>query len=220
MRPARLLVLAVIALATAALTTPAAFAQSLEVLGEEHAAGQEEVHHCPPVALDADHNVTGGCTIHFNNEGVGFAIVSHQNGTEPIFTVCSMEFTARVGEDGLGYIRGQTLGGANCGLTPCDEAAPSHATVPWPTGLFEFGPEPHSEEEVLVFTFCIRALNNPEGAQGLPCTLVIDANPQPNHAWELRANDAPCLEGNGVEISGHWISEGGGIETIHPDDIE
>jgi hypothetical protein len=216
MRPAHLLVLVATTLATAALTAPAAFAQNVEALGEEHAGGQEEVHHCATIAINA-HIVTGGCPLHFNTEGIGWLFRQHlPDLTEPVITVCNMELTARIGEDGLGYLTNPIISGSSCGITPCDEAAPSHATIPWPTGLFEVAPN----EEVLVFTFCIRALTTAEGAQGVPCTLVMDANPQPDHTLELRANDVPCAEGTGVEFTGHWVAEGQGVETIHPDDIE
>jgi hypothetical protein len=215
MRLARLLLLATIALVVTAFTAPAAFGQNIEVLGEEHAGGVEEVHHCPPVSL-SEHVVTGGCAIHANSEGVGAVLVLHHPTTqvEEVISICNNEFLGRVGENGLGWITGQILGGVNCGITPCDEPAtgsPAHANLPWPAGLFEVAPG----EEVLTTTFCVRSLLTQEGAQGTPCTVVVEANPQANHAWEFRATDVPCVEDNGVELTGHWVTEGEGFETSH-----
>jgi hypothetical protein len=213
MRPARLLVLVATALATAALTAPAAIAQNLEVLGEEPVGGVVvEVHHCPPVVVDFQHDVTGGCPESFDTIS-GLVLRQHLSiFTESVISYCDFSgFLARIGEDGLGYLTNQAMIGPSCGITPCDEAASSHATVPWPAGLFETAPH----EEVLVFTFCVRALTTVEGSQGVPCTLVIDANPQASHTWQLLANDVPCTEGNGIEVTGHWVSLGQGIETIH-----
>jgi hypothetical protein len=214
MRPARRLVLVATALATTALTAPTAIAQNdVEVLGEEHTIGQEEVHHCPPVAL-SNHVVTGGCVLHASG-GSGMILVQHNPDTETVITSCDSEFTVRIGEDGLGYITNAIFSGTSCLWTQCDEAAPSHASIPWPAGLFETGAA-GDEQEVLVSTLCLRAPLAQEGAVGSPCTLIFEVSSS-GHQSELQANDAPCIEGNGVEFTGHWFTEGVGFETVHLD---
>jgi hypothetical protein len=224
MRLARLLVLAAATLAAAALTAPAASGQNLEVLGEEHAAGQEEVHHCPPVQL-SEHIGTGGCRIHATSE-MNTILVFHDPDTsaEDIISICSNEFTGRINEDGMGYITNQILAGVNCLITPCDEAesaAHPHRDHPWPAGLFETGADPRSEEEVLITTFCVRPSMAPEGPPGITCTVLIDAIPTRNsHQWEFDALDTPCTEDNGIELTGHWVTEGEGFETVHLDDFQ
>jgi hypothetical protein len=77
-------------------------------------------------------------------------------------------------------------------------------------GLFEVGPN----EELLITTLCIRTIGTLEGSTGLPCTVLVPAT-RTGHNWEFRATSAPCLEGHGLEVNGHWLTEGEGFEAIH-----
>ena len=189
-----LLLLVMTALAAMALSATTASAQLIEVHHEETG------NHCGDVTV-TDHEADGECLIvahdvqspHLPFPGV----LLSAGGTT--LSVCHNEFEGYVGEDGSGSITHQTLDDVvfppilppdSCQVTPCVEIGGGQE--PWPLQVRE-----EAGAEILRTTFCV---NN------MDCTIDVRII-QTGHHYNFRAEDSPCLEGTGVEVTGRWESE-------------
>jgi len=207
----RLLSFTAAAIAAIALAASSAGATStVEVIDEV------SENHCGEVTVTS-HDVSGGCELSATSEGgvaaPSITLLSHTSPTaETVSTLCAMQFNAHVNEEGHGYITDQALSGAQCGLTACDEAAPSHAQLPWEFQLAEL----FAGHQALGFTFCIRPVVLSEGQNVLPpCSVVIDVSEPAPHEYEFTANEVPCLENPAVELIGHWTLDETSVEINH-----
>jgi hypothetical protein len=183
-----------------------ASAETVEVLDE--ASGV----HCPSVAVGADHVITGGCPIHFIADN-GQQTFKHQaTGGEVVTSSCTSSFTARINEDGLGYIGSITYVGTGCTIAACDEPAPSHRNLEWPIALVETGPSALA----LLMTLCIRPGPVGEGELNTNCTLLLPVT-QTGHGLEISATEDPCFENEINELTVHWISDSvfDEVEVVH-----
>jgi hypothetical protein len=207
MRLARnLLLAATAAIAAMAFMATSAFGQSIEVESEPTGL------HCGDVTESAGHVVGGGCQVHANSED-NAQTFQHTGTSEVVTTSCQNEFTAHISEDATGYIavNDQTVFGPvpPCVITACDEAegvpGQPHPEYEWPiSGMFEYGPG----REAMVMTFCIRAINQPEGGGNSSCTVIVDATQNlDTHQIEFTAFEEPCFEDPTRELSGHWLTE-------------
>jgi hypothetical protein len=103
-------------------------------------------------------------------------------------------------------------GGSACGIRTCEEAAPSHTSLPWPFKLGEF----FAAHEVIGVGICIVGTAAAEGASNPPCEILLDVRRQiDTHNYELQANGAPCLENPIFEMRGRWTLTSGAIEIVH-----
>ena len=169
-----------------------------------------------------------GCLLHASTELDTTADLRghfHLAG-EVILSQCNNEFSANVHESGDGWIHNQVLTGPACGLAACDEAAPSHANVPWPVTLMEFG-----GAEAIQVTFCTRPSTSPEGSDLNTCTVYIPLFTVAPHTYELRTiapgptestappNHVPlqsrCSQNAAISLTGRWLVEGTPIEIAH-----
>jgi hypothetical protein len=204
MRLARnLLLAATAAIAAMAFMATTAFGQSIEVESEPTAL------HCGDVTESAGHVVGGGCEVHANSED-NAQTFQHTGTSEVQTSSCQNEFTAHISEDATGYIAvtDTSISGPvpPCVITACDEPPPApHAELEWPiSGMFEYG----AGREAMVVTFCIRAINQPEGQGNSPCTVIVDATQNlDTHQIEFTAAEEPCFEDPTRELSGHWLTE-------------
>lgn len=191
------LLITALAVATAILLTPSAFAQTVEVVDEATAQ------HCADVTA-TDHVVSGGCIVQIADETTTTTdFYTHIPGIgEVVFSECTVALDVHVGEDGLGFIGDQAFGGEDCVLMPCDEAAPSHVNLEWPLTLMELG----GGSEVLTHTFCVRNSESVEGEGLVRCTVHLTVT-QTAHSQELSADQRPCHENLATEVSAHWETE-------------
>jgi hypothetical protein len=221
----KLLLLAVAMLVTAAIVTPAAFAQSnpenhetLEFTNESFGG------HCSAVTKPTAHTVSGGCLFH--GAGGTAELRKHVFGIESHITTCGAEFHGRVNEDAEGVMVNQTFSGASCNRQPCQEAGEAGPT-PWPV----HGDEAHnvgidgesglspvdSHREFLTVTFCVEPIG---GGADESCEIDFAANQVgATHASEYGgANESPAhgVSGYRCEIVGHWTTETGGAGEINP----
>jgi hypothetical protein len=183
--------------------------------------------HCGEVDATNAHIVSGGCQIEAETEDNTTADLATHIPTmgENVFSQCENVFNARVHESGNGYIFNQELTGANCGISACDEAAPSHARIPWPAQIMEFG-----GAEALQVTFCTRAGAHPgapedEGTGFTTCTIYIPLLIDGDHQYEFRTlldtdpttgrPQSRCSQNAIVSLTGHWTIHGTPIEITH-----
>jgi len=220
MRLARkLFLIAAAAIAMIAFAAPAA--NAVEVSEEE-----DPPHHCPEVDATNDHIVSGECVVQAQTTSIANAATLRLHATmggEAVFSICANTFTAALHESGDGFIYNQHLENtpANaCGITACDEAAPSHAQIPWPATLMEFG-----GATALQTTFCIRPLTVGEGGAFTTCTVYVPYAEAPEHEYTFTtlppgAHEVPpwssrCSQNAQVSLSGQWAIQGADLEINH-----
>jgi len=215
MRLARkLFLVAAAAIAMIAFAAPAA--NAVEASEEENPP-----HHCPEVDATNAHVVSGGCVVEAETgDATPVALRLHATmGGEVVFTVCNNTFTVALHESGNGFIYNQIFTGGSCGLSACDEAEPSHADIPWPASLMEFG-----GATALQFTFCVRPIGA-EGSAFTTCTLYVPWTENSEHAYSFTTlpfggHETPpwssrCSMNAQVSISGQWTIHGTSLEINH-----
>jgi len=220
MRLARkLFLIAAAAIAMIAFAAPAA--NAVEVSEEA-----DPPHHCPEVDATNAHVVSGGCVVDAETgDATPATLRQHATmGGEAIFSICANTFTAALHESGDGFIYNQHLENVPpvnaCGITACDEAAPSHAQIPWPATLMEFG-----GATALQTTFCIRPLTVGEGGAFTTCTIYVPYAENPDHVYTFTtlpfgAHETPpwssrCSQNAQVSLSGQWTIHGTSLEINH-----
>lgn len=134
------------------------------------------------------------------------ALRQHTPTGEVLFSICNAEYTAAIQASGHGLIYDQQLTGENCGIAPCDEAAPSHVNINWPLHAGEF-----AGAEMLGLTFCVRPIVAAEGTpspMGI-CTFAADIVTTGNHDYELNAplNVRRCSAIADISVTGTWHVE-------------
>jgi len=171
--------------------------------------------HCGEVIVTG-HEASGGCVLFVASEGgagtPSTQLISHTGISEATISICSLQFTARVNEEGHGYITSQQMSGASCGITACDEPPTDHEHHTWEIQLTEL----FANHAALGLTFCIRPSSVQEGSNLLPpCSVVIDVSEPQQHDYEFTANGVPCLENPTLELRGHWTLSFTSIEINH-----
>ena len=193
----KLMLLALTALAALAFAS-SANAQSVTVTDEASTVP------CSDVALDADHNVTGGCAVNVVSEQET-QIVAGTAGGPVVISTCEDQFEAHIDGGGEGYIDVVTTTGhaaAPCTREACDEAAPSHATIPWRIHLREPEGAPLSAN----VAFCLYNQVSAEGTIGTPCVVNIPVT-QTVHSQSFNAEGGQScanLPPGAVTVVGHW----------------
>jgi hypothetical protein len=192
-----------------ATTAQSATAQSIELIAEP---GNE---HCPTVSVEEE-TVSGGCPIHLITDQP-LIFVYYVGGFPTLGDTCDLELTARLDEQGAGYIETADFTpplGSQCGLDPC----PLHHALPWPTAMEEVGPS----ETRLDFELCIR-----ESITGgvLTCPFLGTIADLGGHSYEITLDPSLCVFIAGgqqfpyplVLTGGMLINESDpGFEIIHP----
>ena len=216
MRLARkLFLLAAMAITALAMTAGTANAQ-IEVLDEP--TGE----HCGTVTTPTAHTAAGGCLVEFQSEEE-IPLHAYIPGKVTL-SDCEVHITARIGEDGEGYVTKALLteepgSDVPCTRTPCDEAEPSHAELLWPIHLREA-----AGEESIEATFCLRPITDPdvEGQGNTPCTVHLEVTDLGNHDYEIghSPSESFCEPGLPFPVSLeslHFLYEEGSdkIEIIH-----
>ncbi len=166
-----------------------ASAQDFEITNEANGL------HCPAVTLSGT-TVSGGCVVEAHSEGT-VELAGHQFGIELHVDDCLNEFTARLNEDGSGYLTNQVLSGEGCTTTPCLEGG---NVAPWPgTGIEASG------QKLLRIQFCVV---NAGTTRNCEFDVPFTAN---GHAYEFLANDLNGHTGGiftaRCELTGHWLTE-------------
>jgi hypothetical protein len=200
MRIARkLMLLAMLAVAAAAVAAPSAFAQNeplahnqtprLIVAQEVHAATDVP---CPAVTPSPAPNPTplvtaGGCRFHVVGTAITFA-VHDAAGNEILVFTCNWEFDVRVDSAGEGYISHQEFTQGAAGT--CTRRACGQVTPPTSEGrafsFFMQETEPAPRERAVVL-FC----TEPIGAAGAShCEVTIPLTQPALHRYTFTANDA------------------------------
>ncbi len=176
----KLILMALLAITTAAILAPGAAAQGVEVSQEP---GGE---HCSEAT----------CAAHAVNTT---PVVMELFG-DPV-SVCSVELTALVEEDGTGEFVDQTLGGPNCGLEPC-------ADTHWPFNISEAGADTYEGE----MDFCVQS----PLFGVVDCHLVSIGVVEDLHNGELVKDASPCEGLSGVlHITGSFTLETSDYEIDH-----
>lgn len=175
------LLLGATALAALTMTAGQASAQ-IEVVGESGGS------HCPQVTISV-HHVEGGCHLRFRST---VDVTLHAHTPQKVtFSSCELILDGRIGEDGEGFVTQAILDPPHSGPTPCtraacDEAAPSHALVPWPFHLGGYG----TANAELEMELCLRTSASGEGGSGNWCHLVLDLADHGGHLLELGGLDS------------------------------
>lgn len=171
----KLTLLVLLAIVAAALAAPSAFAQSgnepelhnqtprLVVQQEVHAGGADVncplVMPSPPVSPPALPPLTaaGGCRTHVATAGPITFSVHDAAGAESVWSICSIEFDARMDVAGEGYFTHQEFFGAagTCTLRPCGQAAPGGEGRIWSFWMQENEIAGNPVRERLTFLICI-----------------------------------------------------------------
>lgn len=197
------------AISTFVLAIVAAFALAGPASAQIEVTEEATGNHCSAVSLSG-HTVSGGCVVAAQTEaGAPATLSAHIPGSgESVFSVCDNSFGGHVQETGHGFIDNQSLSGASCALTPCQEAGA--VNKPWPLYMHEF-----ANQLSLVTSFCV---NSPAGESvcSVDLTIVDDGD----HAYEVRnravATGSRCSQNPAVSLAGHWIFSGGtAIEIAH-----
>jgi hypothetical protein len=193
----QLTLLALAGLAALAFATPANAA--VTVSAEGGAA-------CPDVSL-VGHTVSGGCLVHVVGEQET-QIVAGTAGGPVVISTCEDEFEAHIDSAGEGYIdvvNVEDHDGPACTRTACDEAEPSHATIPWRIHIRE------EDTDTAMVSFCLRNETTAEGTAGTPCEVNIPWSQTSNpHRLSFDAEGgAGChnLPPGAVTVFGHWHTE-------------
>lgn len=231
-----MLLLALVALASAAITAPTAFAQSNPENHETLDVTREPSgDHCPAITKPTQHTTAGGCLIHVASSGE-YEIRKHVFGIESHITKCNLEFWIRFNEDAEGYIIHQVMTGPSCPREPCREAGQPERT-PWPA----HGDELHKStvpkagetgltssiaghREILTTNRCISTLDMSTNES---CEIDIPFN-QTATTHEYEFGDAVAempshgITGFRCEIVGHWRAEHaiGRLENIGTAELE
>ena len=203
------------AMAAAALAVAGGTANAQREVSDE---GSGE--HCPPSTVASAHTADGGCVVELQSEG-GIPLHGYVPGKVTVFS-CEWHLTARIGDDGEGYVTQALLfqdasSQIPCTRTPCDEPTPSHEEIPWPIDINEAG-----GEESLELTFCMRPVFDAEGSGALPCTVHLEVTDLGNHDYEIGHTPSEdfCELSAPVPISiesAHFLYEEGSdkIEILH-----
>lgn len=235
MRLARkLFLLTAMAVTALALTAVSATAQETEKSAwTEPVPGEPEP--CGEVTLDG-HDAVGGCHITFQSEETGIPLHAYIPAKTTISN-CQVNLEGQIDSDAEGWIDSISLTptidptGAACTRTECDEAAPSHADLPWPFHVVEHS----SGEEEVEAVFCLRAANTAEGTAGNRCEIHLEFTDLGNHDYEIGhatgANREAFCENNPpngtthpglpfpLSFEGHLTTvgteEAGSVEIIH-----
>ncbi len=127
---------------------------------------EETDDHCPALMISG-HNVTGGCHVHYEAEEHIPLVAYTPTGAVVLFN-CNVHLEAQIGEDGSGYVTKAVLTdevppeNPPCTRTPCDEAPPSHADLPWPLQI----QENTIGQESVELELCLRTANAFGGTEG------------------------------------------------------
>lgn len=150
---------------------------------------------CPPVTA-VGHQVEGGCHVEFESTGNGIPWHAYAPAKTTIMN-CDWELEARVNGNGEGYVTQAILTAASvgppCNRAACDEAAPSHAMIPWPLHIAETAPG----DQELELTLCLRLSSAGEGDPGIVCELHLEVG---NHGYELGHADGGSGRWSGAEV--------------------
>ena len=181
--------------------------------GRPAAAQIEALHegtgnHCGVLDTTNPHEPTGECEVVMHDvqsPHLPFPGVILSNGGM-ILSACHVESEAYVAEDGTGLITHQTLTdvpglGDSCQVAPCVEA--TGQSIPWPLQTSETA----AGDMPMTSTFCL--------GRSVVCTVERDVDQAAGHHYVFRAEDSPCLEGTGVELTGRAESETSNLEVVH-----
>jgi hypothetical protein len=156
--------------------------------------------------ISTDHDVDGGCRIHMVGTQELQVVANSAGGPVVVFT-CEDSYEAAVDANGDGYIYAPNIGAhwnGWCPRTACDEAGPSHATIPWPIEIREN----LSGDEYLHLMLCLRNVVSDEGTAGTQCELEIPITQTTNpHTQSFNAEDgAGCvnLPPGAITLFVHW----------------
>ena len=227
----KLFLLTAMAVAALALTAGAASAQTET---PKTAFNELSGTPCGTVTLNV-HDAVGGCHITFQSHEVGIPLHAYIPAKTTISN-CIVNLEGQIGSNGEGWIDSITLTQpvdpvGTCIRTECDEAAPSHADIPWPFHVVEHS----SGEEEVEATFCLRAASAAEGSAGNRCEVHLEFTDLGGHNYEIghlagASREAFCENNppNGtthptlpfpLSIEGHLTTvgtqEAGKVEIVH-----
>jgi hypothetical protein len=183
MRSLRRCLLVLVATCAAAMATAPA-SSAVEVSNE---AAQT---HCPAVVLE-NHTVEGGCA--FNGESIAPIEIGSPLGMR----FCDWTLEGRLDETGNGYLYANSLSGANCNVTACEEDG---GQTPMPFEVSGSAPTWDMEVQFCWILFGFAEVNC-HVADGW---LVTDGHSQGLRPAGPTDSHAACEGGGGHSIEGVW----------------
>jgi hypothetical protein len=219
----KMVLLAMMAIAAAAVATPSASGQTeplvhtqdphLETRSEPGGILCPAVTPAPPAPATPEVFTTGGgCRLHVT--GTSIVLTAHIFGIESTDSSCNVEFDMRVDAQGEGYLSHIELTQGATGTCTRRACHQTEAGTPPPTGQSEGRPWGFYTREVspgainLTMLFCLEPRGNPHGAE-LHCHIVLPLTETANHHYRLVGTDTPaaCTDGLRAELTGTFEAE-------------